>query len=338
VRAPAPSHPCLSSRPLIARSSQIDGWNRYSIAFPGDNITEDGKPLANTPARAAVYAEMGSNDWQKVRDAGHCSNDDPGWTTERLIDDPDKPGTQIPDPDEQSPIRIPQIFTYPSDPGDSSKGCDLILHDPEHEHFKTNGPCVERDPPGKWGPDSVGWDPLSSDLDEAGLPSGRPSRCDPLPGAGTWVSKSNEDYDKCMDDDLQESYSSQRSATTDLMKRKAKCLWSRSEKHLKTLEPNEKNMTMQDTDADWRYSRDPDYEGDVPGLLRLQHPEVRTYCTHCRSSVPAVLYALPAQNCWILADSFMPIPCRRSSPPMCQRQTACRAHLARLALERVQQP
>jgi hypothetical protein len=221
---------------------------------------------------------MGSDDWQTVRDAGHCSNPDPGWTTERLIDNPDKPGEQIPDPDEQSPIRIPQIFTYPPDPNDSSKGCDPVLWDATQDYAEGRA-CDERDPPGKWGPKSVGWD-ISGDpetqRDEAGLPSGRPSKCDPLPGAETWVSKSNEDYDKCMDKELQESYSGQRPPTTDLLKRKAKCLWSRSEKHVQTLEPNEKNMTKQDTDADWRYSRDPDFEGDVPGLLRLQHPEVRT--------------------------------------------------------------
>eukprot|EP01043_Picozoa_sp_COSAG02_P088730 COSAG02_NODE_25805_length_648_cov_1.411658_1_plen_101_part_10 len=76
--------------------------------------------------------------------------------------------------------RIPQIFT---------DGCDPILHEDE---------CNELPP------------------QDGGQPSGRHSTCEPLPGAETWVAKSNEDYDKCMDDETQSLLSSGGDITKDL--------------------------------------------------------------------------------------------------------------------------
>ena len=66
----------------------------------------------------------------------------------------------------------------------------------------------------------------------------------------------DEDYRQCMmnNPDLHES------------KRLAKCLWTRSI----TL------ASYSDNDLDWRYFRSYGYDADIPGFLRLQHPEVRS--------------------------------------------------------------
>ena len=44
----------------------------------------------------------------------------------------------------------------------------------------------------------------------------------------------------------------------------ARCAWSR---------PGD-SLTDTETDADWRYERDPDHDAAIPGLMRLQNPQV----------------------------------------------------------------
>ena len=58
--------------------------------------------------------------------------------------------------------------------------------------------------------------------------------------------------------------------TLDVNKAVARCAWSR---------PGDTFAEGGETDADWRYERDPDHDGRIPGLMRLQHKHVRPPCT-----------------------------------------------------------